>query len=181
MTVTTRLPSLRPTFWSHALDRLAHNDGQGRVFCVSAGNADVSDLNLLAGYPQLSLQQAVHDPAQAANVLTVGAFTAKTRLPPEAVYASKRALAPDGGVSPYTSAGDYAALGRPDVALEGGNLAFDGQIPGAGVETLSALTTGREFLQSPLSFIWGTSEAAAHAARMAASIGERTLLCGLRL
>lgn len=170
LTVTARMRKLQPTMWSHALDRIAYNDGRGRLLCVSAGNARVDDRHVLGGYPSLHLQQAVEDPAQAANVLTVGAFTRRTQLPPERVYAGNAALAPEGGVSPYTSAGTIDGLGRVDVVLEGGNLAPDGQLPGVGVETLSGLTTGREHTHRPLSLTWGTSEAAAHAARMAANI-----------
>jgi hypothetical protein len=170
MTVTAKLPEPRATFWSHALDRLAFNEGKGRLICVSAGNADIDDLRLLDGYPVLHLHQSTHDPAQAANVLTVGAYTHKTKLPPEQIYAFLSALAPSDGASPYTSAGTYGGVGWPDIVAEGGNLAFDGRLPGAGVETLSALTTGHLHVRQPLSLIWGTSEAAAHAARMATSI-----------
>jgi Subtilase family len=170
LAVTAPLKVPKPTVWSHALDRLAFNDGRGRLFCVSAGNADVGDLELLRGYPTLHLQQPVEDPAQAANVLTVGAFTRRTRLPPERHYAGKSALAPEGGVSPWTRAGAIDDHGRPDVVFEGGNLAFDGVLQGVGVETLSGLTTGRDFTRKPLSLIWGTSEAAAHAARDAVAI-----------
>jgi hypothetical protein len=174
LAVTAPMDALRPTHWSHALDRLAYNSGDGRLFCVSAGNADVQDLLLLQGYPTLHLQHAVEDPAQAANVLTVGAFTRKTRLPPDDTYAHSSALAPEGGVSPWTRAGTIDGEGRPDVVFEGGNLAFDGRLSGVGVETLCALTTGREFIRQPLALMWGTSEAAAHAARNAVAIWRDT-------
>jgi hypothetical protein len=164
------LDIVEPTFWSHALDRLAHNNGNGRLICVAIGNADVTDVRLIDGYPSLNLQQRVHEPAQAANALAVGAFTMKTRMPPETTYAYAKAVAPAGGISPHTSAGLVGEGFAPHVLLEGGNVGFDGKLPDSFVETLTTLTTGREFLTKPLSRICMTSEATARAARLAATI-----------
>lgn len=161
---------VEPTYWSHAVDRLAYNDGNERLLCVAIGNADVTDLGVVQGYPTLNLQQKVQEPAQAANALTVGAFTAKTTIPPEVVYASARPLAPAGGISPHTSAGSVGGTVKPDVLMEGGNLGFDGQLPGANIETLCTLTTAHDFLRSPLGSICQTSEATSRAAHLAASV-----------
>lgn len=164
------LDIVEPTYWSHAVDRLAYNDGKGRLICIATGNADVTDVRLIEGYPTLNLEQKVHEPGQSANALTVGACTMKTRMPPEAIYAEAKPIAPVGGISPHTSAGLVRGIHGPDIVMEGGNIAFDGQLPDSFVETLTTLTTGREFLTRPLSRICMTSEATARACRLAATI-----------
>jgi hypothetical protein len=163
---------IEPTYWSHAIDRLAFNGGNGRLMCVAVGNADVADLGLIHGYPTLNLQQKVQEPAQAANALTVGAFTAKVAMPPEKIYAEAKPVAPVGGISPHTSAGAVSRTVKPDVLMEGGNIGFDGQLADTGIETLSTLTTAREFLTRPLGLICQTSEATARGARLAALVWQ---------
>ena len=165
-----------PTLWSHAVDQIAFHNGLSRLLVVSAGNArDRQWLALAEQHPQLQLSEKIHQPAQAANVLTVGAFTERVRLPPGQDYAEARIVAPiAGGVSPYTSSGvpgaDWPV--KPDVVFEGGNLAlFPGPLPDATVPTLSALTTShRHATGNPLGLISMTSEATARAARLAAEV-----------
>ncbi|HEY2510652.1 MAG TPA: S8 family peptidase, partial [Polyangiaceae bacterium] len=111
---------IAPTYWSHAIDRLAFNEGKGRLICIAIGNADVTKVQLIEGYPTLNLEEKVQEPAQSLNALTVGAFTSKTKMPPEQVYAAAKPVAPAGGVSPHTSAGPIAGLHGPDILLEGG-------------------------------------------------------------
>lgn len=159
-----------PTFWSHAVDQLAFNEGNGRLLCVSAGNADATDLALLAGYPQMNLRERLSDPAQAFNALTVGAVTFKTTLPPSADYAHFRPIAPLGGVSPYTRTGNRGQPIKPDVVFEGGNIAMDGAAPDHTVETLSDITTRRDWVAHPLTTMNATSLATAHASRFAARL-----------
>lgn len=161
---------VEPTYWSHAIDRLAFNDNKGRLICVAIGNADTTDVALINGYPTMNLEQKVQEPAQAANALTVGASTSKTQIPPETIYAETKPVAPHGGISPHTSAGKVRAGFGPDVLFEGGNVGYDGQLPDAFIETLTTLTTGREFLTRPLSRICMTSEATARAANFAATV-----------
>lgn len=172
LAVTSPLEPLEPTFWSHAIDQLSFNMGSGRLLVVCTGNADVGDARLLEGYPQLNLDQKLEEPAQSANCLTVGAYTAKTRVAPSQTYAELAAVAPAGGISPHTRAGVVGTPGpvKPDVVLEGGNVATDGQLPDPFVETLTTLTTGKDHLTKPLSLICMTSEATARAARFAANI-----------
>ena len=107
---------IEPTYWSHAVDRLAFNDGKGRLICVAIGNADVGDVRVIEGYPTLNLEQKVQEPAQSANALTVGAFTSKTTVPPEKLYAEAKPVAPPGGISPTHERGQHrgsARSGRP--------------------------------------------------------------------
>lgn len=174
LAVTRPIEPVEPTLWSHALDQLAYARGRGRLLCVSAGNAELRRwLDLAKNYPELYLNEKIHDPAQAANVLTVGAYTQKIRMPPAAIYEEGTPVAPSGGISPYTSTGPQGSPWpiKPDVVLEGGNLALAGALPDHAVPTLVTLTTGhRLHLNKPLSTIAMTSEATAHAARLAAEI-----------
>ena len=171
-----------PTYWSHAVDRLAYNSGAGRLFFVCAGNADSVNVRVLDGYPTMNLEQKIWDPAQAVNALTVGAYTARTTIAPAAPYDSYVPVAPEDGISPHTSAGlvrDGDAI-KPDVVFEGGNVGFDGQLPDATIPSLTGLTTGhRHALGRPLSLMWATSEATARAARFGAQL--KRLAPNLRL
>jgi hypothetical protein len=125
-------------------------------------------------YPQLQLTEKIHHPAQAANVLTVGAFTARVELPKEGDYAEARVVAPrPGGISPYTSTGLVGANWpiKPDVVFEGGNLAVLGALTDSTVPTLSALTTSHRHTHgSPVGLMSMTSEASARVAHLAAHI-----------
>jgi hypothetical protein len=169
------LDGLAPTLWSQALDQLAYGSGRGRLIVVSAGNArDDQWLALAAQFPQLQLSEKIHQPAQAANVLTVGACTARTALPRDEDYAEARVVAKrPGSISPYTSTG-FVRSGwpiKPDVVFEGGNLAISGTLVDAAVPTLSALTTGhRHAIGRPLGLLSMTSEASARVAHLAATI-----------
>ena len=158
------------TSWSVAMDTLANNDGEGRLMVVAAGSVDPSPV--IANYPSNNLGWPLDDPAQALNVITVGAITHRTELPADGMYDQLQALAADGELSPY-SACDLGG-GRPikpEVVVEGGNCAPDGQLPGTGVETLSLLTTSREFgIGRPLRFAWATSPAAASVSGSLATI-----------
>jgi hypothetical protein len=166
---------LVPTLWSHAVDVVAFGEGQGRLFIVSAGNARESQwLALAEQYPQLQLSEKIHDPAQAANALTVGAFTERVELPPGLTYSEYHVVATKpGGISPFTSTGVVGGEWhiKPDVVMEGGNLAVSQLLYDPGIDTLSALTTQRtQIAGKPLTTLNMTSEATAHCARLAATI-----------
>jgi hypothetical protein len=123
-------------------------------------------------YPDSLFQRKIHEPAQAANALTVGAYTAKTRLPPEADYAEARAVAPAGGAAPHTTTGapgkGWAV--KPDIVLEGGNVALSESMADSSAETLVTLTTSHRHIVNALGLANMTSEASARAARMAADV-----------
>jgi len=163
-----------PTLWSHAVDVVTFGEGQGRLLVVSAGNARESQwLALAEQHPQLQLSEKIHEPAQAANALTVGAFTERVDLPPGPTYSEYRVVAAKrGGISPFTSAGVGGKWPiKPDVVMEGGNLAVSQLLYDSGIDTLSALTTQRtQIAGRPLTTLNMTSEATARAARLAARI-----------
>jgi hypothetical protein len=164
-----------PTLWSQAVDQIAYDDGKGRLLVVSAGNARYQQwLALAEQYPQLQLSEKIHEPAQAANALTVGAYTDRIRVPPAREYWDAEVVATEaGGISPLTTTGPVGNEWpiKPDVVMEGGNLAISGGLPNDSVPTLCALTTSRRHnLGQPLGQISMTSEATARAARLAARI-----------
>lgn len=169
------LDGIAPTLWSQAVDQLAFCEGRGRLMIVSAGNArDTEWLKLAELYPQLQLSEKIHQPAQASNALTVGAFTARVELPTDEDYAEARVVATkSGGISPYTSTGLVGNEWpiKPDVVFEGGNLAISGTLPDATVPTLSALTTSHRHMHGiPVGLMSMTSEASARVAHLAAHI-----------
>lgn len=151
----------RATSWSDSIDRLAYNQGAGRLMTVSIGNADYTNVDLINTYPQGNLVARLDDPAQAANALTVGGFTLRTTVPPQhaAAYAP---IAPRGALSPHSRCGlavKPEAI-KPDVVFEAGNVAFDGTVGDAAL--LGTVTTHHEFHTRLLDSTFGTSEAAAH-------------------
>lgn len=164
-----------PTLWGHSVDQVAYADGRsGRLMMVSAGNAREAQWLVLADqHPQLQLSEKIHEPAQATNAITVGAYTERIDLPHGANYAEYGVVAGKrGGISPFTSAGpggDWAI--KPDVVMEGGNLAVAGELYDSAVDTLSALTTQRtQIAGRPLTTLNMTSEATARASHLAARI-----------
>jgi len=115
----------RPSSWSAAIDRLAFNpvdEGAKRLIVVCAGNVDDGDA--WKEYPQSNQRRHIHDPGQAWNVLTVGAYTAKA-LVAEGFDESYSPIAPAGGLSPFSTTGigwDSMHPLKPDVVMEGGNV-----------------------------------------------------------
>lgn len=169
------LEGIAPTLWSQAVDQLAFREGEGRLLIVSAGNArDDQWLTLAELHPQLQLSEKIHQPAQASNVLTIGAFTSRIELPNDKDYNEARVVATKaGGISPYTSTGLVGSQWpiKPDVVIEGGNLAISGTLTDSAVPTLSALTTSHRHTHgSPVGLMSMTSEASARAGHLAAHI-----------
>jgi hypothetical protein len=164
----------RPSAWSATLDSLAVdyiNQGQDpRLFVVCAGNVS-DDLNAMSNYPGNSLIEDIHDPAQAWNVLTAGAYTEKTIIT-EPGADHYNVLAPEGGLSPFSTTAvtwHKQAPVKPELVLEGGNAASDGY---AAVHTpsLSLLTTNADITQRLLTTTRATSASTALLSQMAAEI-----------
>ena len=163
----------RPTAWSATLDALAADSlGQGdrpRLMIVSAGN--VRQPADWEHYPDSNDSDAIHDPAQAWNVLTVGAYTNLTRIT-EPDTEDYKPIARAGGLSPFST----TALSwqrqwplKPDIVLEGGNAAID-SLGAVQMPSLSLLTTHNEIHRRLFTTTNATSAAAALASRMAAQI-----------
>lgn len=169
----------QPSSWSGELDKLAsgYDDGERRLILVSAGN---SDLEGRETYPANTQTEGIHDPGQAWNALTVGAYTNKVSIRNAEAGRGWKPLAPAGSLSPTSTTGVAWASAwahKPDIVTEGGNLGVD---PFSGkaltMESLSLLTTNAEFgppNPQPLAPMCETSAAVAQASRMAAIIQAR--------
>ena len=177
----------RPTSWSSAIDQCSAGVMPGdeadeigdlprRLMFISAGNipdhSDPDEISDLDEFP-------VEDPAQAWNAVCVGGFTDKVDIVPEDDLEGWHAMASVGDHSPYSrTSSDWQhslAPMKPEVVFEAGNRAAsenDLEVV-AGVDSLSLLTTGKDFLTEPLVTFWATSPATAQAAGMAAQIMAR--------
>lgn len=165
----------RPSSWSAAIDKLTsgYDDDTRRLFIVSAGNT--SEQQIWANYSKSNLSYSIHDPGQSWNALTVGAYTEKAILSDPNLQ-GHTPLAQPGELSPFSSTShdwDGKWPTKPDIVLEGGNVAYapDGLI--SEHDDLSLLSTGHQPTQRQFDRINATSAAAAQAAWMAAQIQAR--------
>lgn len=177
----------RPTSWSAALDQAASGAmigdrddenrlGPRRLFFVSGGNlpdsSDPDEISDLDEFP-------VEDPAQAWNVVTVGGFTDKIVIDPEDGYVDWKPVAAAGELSPYSRISTDWEHSRtpikPELVFEAGNKALspDGGEILSGIDSLSLLTTNRDFTRESLATFWATSPATAQAAGMAGMLSAR--------
>lgn len=181
VTATDERDRGQPTSWSAAIDALAvgrtfdpathglvyldeAEEAAQRLFVLSAGNVN----NLEVTHLDRSDVEAVHDPAQAWNALTVGAYTEKAviRDPRRTGWSP---LARAGDLSPWstTSVSFHRAWPiKPDVVFEGGNVGRNGNM----IEPLAdlcLLSTYYKPAEKPLVLSWATSAATAQVARMA--------------
>lgn len=163
----------RPSAWSASIDRLACDaDGHAKdpkLLVISAGN--VKDLSACMDYPHSNSTDAIHDPAQAWNALTVGAMTNLVHIS-EDDAAHYQPIAEAGGLSPFSTTSQtwqsYWPL-KPDVVFEGGNAAKDG-LSAVSISSLSLLTTHSKLSERLFTTTNATSAASALAARMAAQL-----------
>lgn len=164
----------RPSSWSATVDALASDaDGNGaspRLFVLCAGNSE--DTNAWAEYPAALSTSSIHDPGQAWNALTVGAFTGLDTIT-ELDAQDYGPIAPVGHLSPYTTtsvtwADDWPF--KPDIVMEGGNAAVDSMGFASQMDSLSLLTTGHQEHDRLFALTWATSASTALAAGMAAQI-----------
>ncbi len=187
VTATDERDRGQPTSWSAALDALAAGrtfdpatqgliyldqpeEGARRLFILSAGN--VAPDRLHANHLDRSDVEAVHDPAQAWNALTVGAFTEKAAIS-NAAWNGWSPIAAAGDLSPWSTTSvifqDIWPV-KPEVVLEGGNVAINGGNIDAAVPDLCLLSIYYRPDQRPFVLSWATSAATAQVARMAAII-----------
>ena len=173
----------RPSSWSAALDQaasgamIADRDdenlvGPRRLFVVSAGNIpDSSDPEAISDIDEFP----VEDPAQAWNVLTVGGFTEKNLID-DAGYEGWSPVASPGDLSPYSRISTDWEHSRtpikPELVFEAGNKALSPEQTEllSGLDSLSLLTTNKNFTKESLATFWATSPATAQAAGMAGAI-----------
>lgn len=185
-----------PSSWSAALDALAAgvdisvslaedrhlannllqgSEGNGwqprRLIFVSAGNVQGAELK---AYPEINLQRMVQDPAQAWNVVTVGAYTEKVSLS-SSDFEDYKILAKKQELSPFSTTSRKWGSSmpcKPDLVFEGGNVLNDNGFclthDGLSLLTLHHLPSEAQFRG-----FTATSAATALASRMAAQIQAR--------
>lgn len=177
----------QPTSWSAAVDALAagrvfdtsssglvyldQREPSRRLFVLCAGN--VAPANVEIAHLDRSDVDPVHDPGQAWNALTVGAYTDKALIT-DPHWDSWQPLAHPGDLSPWSTTGVTFANAwpiKPDVVFEGGNVVKNvrGEV-NYPCPDLCLLST--HFLPSEKLFVlsWATSAATAQVARLAALI-----------
>ena len=149
----------------------ADADGEGdgrRLIVVAAGNTTSGSRR---HYPDGNDTDGIHDPAQAWNALTVGAYTELTDIT-EDDTAGYSPVAPEGGLSPFSTTSlvwQSEWPMKPDVVLEGGNVGADDRGPVA-MQSLSLLTTHHRPADRLLTTSNATSAATALACRMSAQV-----------
>ncbi|MBF0613441.1 MAG: S8 family peptidase [Magnetococcales bacterium] len=161
----------KPSSWSSTLDSLASDsDYYGknpRLMIVSAGNVNIEDWPY---YPAINSRRGIHDPGQAWNILTVGAYTEKTNIVERG--GPYRPVASAGALSPFSTTSatwERPWPLKPDILFEGGNIGKDAYHT-LTFDSLSLLTTHHEPHRHLLSLSNMTSAATALAARMAAQL-----------
>jgi hypothetical protein len=164
----------KPSSWSAAVDQLAFglDDEPERLWVLSAGNSEPS---AWSSHPDHLDTEEIHDPGQAWNALTVGAFTQNWRID-EKDYRDWSPLARPGELSPSTSTSlvwDSKWPLKPDVVEEGGNAA---RSPSGIIDlpdSLGLLTTHHRPTERLLKPFGDTSAASALVARIASSVWSR--------
>ncbi|MBN2684477.1 MAG: S8 family peptidase [Pontiellaceae bacterium] len=162
----------RPSSWSAELDQICSGVGDDikRLFIVSSGNSAISDLE---NYPSSQLTDSIHDPAQSWNALTVGAYTQLDQIT-DSQLAGYKAIAPAGGLSPFSTTSWTWDKNKwpikPEIVMEGGNLALGPSGFSTDCDDLSLLSTYFDPQQSHFYPFNMTSAATAQAAWFAAQL-----------
>jgi hypothetical protein len=163
----------RPSSWSGQIDELASgcSDDIRRLIILSAGNVrEPSDWN---NYPESNKTCEVHDPAQAWNALSVGAFTEKTQIT-DPTLENYRAIADAGNLSPFSTTSLMWPPRKwpikPEVLFEGGNVAKGPNNAVFDADDLKLLSTYRNPQIAQFAAFGATSAACAQAAWMAAKL-----------
>lgn len=175
-----------PTLWSASLDALAvgvdvvrrqnqlsaigiPNPNASRLIVVSAGNVPVEKLTV--DHLDESDTSPIQDPAQAWNVLTVGAYTELVEAPKLPEYKDWSTVAPVGELSPHSRTSLLFSSThwpiKPDVLMEGGNTLTDGQITESYIPGLTLSTTSN-LHENAVGLANATSAATAQVSRLAA-------------
>ncbi len=168
MTVTVKSLAFkgRPSAWSASLDKIAFGSAfepvYPNVFIVSSGNVEILKHD---EYLTKNNLESVHDPAQAYNAISVGAYTRK-------MGKGLRTLAKNGGMSPSNSTSllwESQWPNKPDIVFEGGNYSTDGEDISYH-EDLELLSLHSKYPNFIFQSFCDTSAAAGLAAKMAAEI-----------
>lgn len=166
----------RPSTWSASIDKIASGNGdltQSHLFIVSGGNVNYFfPQQLVNAFPDLNHTESIHDPSQSYNALTVGTYTRMDRID-QNEWPDTIPLAINGGMSPSNSTSlnwDSQWPVKPDIVMEGGNLAVQANTVIDHVPTLKPLSLDKDFGNYLLYPFGDTSCAAALASKMAAEL-----------
>ncbi len=134
-------------------------------------------MQVAVNYPDHNHTHGVEDPAQSWNAVSVGAFTEKTTIH-SGEYRDWKPVANAGQLSPASRTSivweDRSWPIKPDIVMEGGNLAIDPTTGNADyLDDLMLLTTRTSPTGALLTTTGDTSSATALAARYAAIIWSR--------
>lgn len=159
----------KPSSWSAAIDEICYGKytGKRQLFFIPAGNKQQPGRN----YIDDNLLESIHDPGQAWNALTVGAYTEKQAII-EPAFAGWNPVAPEGGLCPSSTTSNIWIPSwpiKPEIVFEGGNMAgTTGSDPDFD-SGLSLITTGHQPTRL-LTETGETSAAVAQAGRFAAML-----------
>ncbi len=159
----------KPSSWSAAVDEICFgkHTRKRQLFFISAGNKQQPGRN----YIDENLLESIHDPGQAWNALTIGAYTEKQTII-EPVFSGWQPVAPEGGLCPSSTTSNVWISSwpiKPEIVFEGGNMAgTTGSNPDFD-SGLSLITTGHQPTRL-LTETGETSAAVAQAGRFAAML-----------
>ena len=157
-----------PTSWSAAIDKALFNNGQcDRLMVVSAGNTAPDDIDA-DDYKTSLINSSIQSPGQSLNAIVVGAYTSRSVCE----HDGYTAIAPPEGLSPHTRTRWFWRRNtiKPDIVMEGGNVAHHQVLGNCSLPELGVVTTCPDFNQEPLMEFNATSASTALAARLAARI-----------
>jgi len=162
----------RPSSWSAAIDQITsgvNNTGK-KLLLISTGN--ITDFNQIANYPDSQISDSIHDPAQAWNALTIGAFTQLTELK-DPTLSGYLPVAQTNQLSPFSTTSmiweDKWPI-KPEVVFEGGNVAVDPSGFATECDDLKLISTFYKPNEKLLEAFCMTSAATAQASYFAAQI-----------
>lgn len=162
-----------PTSWSAAIDSItsgAIDNDEKRLFFISAGNVSTSEIEG-GSFPEANYLHAVESPGQSWNAISVGAFT-KDILIKNRLFEGYVPVAEANNLSPFSSTSitwDSKWPIKPEILLDGGNMATDGTNC-TECDDLSLLTTNYEPTKRLFTIFHGTSSATAQASWMASQL-----------
>lgn len=176
VTATDSRDEGRPSSWSAKIDQLAASWDDQRLFILSGGNSiqTIEFLEAARQYPDIQVEESIHDPAQSWNALTVGAVTELVNIV-DPDLKGYRPVAEAQTLSPFSTTSSTWEENKwpikPELVLEGGNLAIDDSGFATECDDLSILSTTYQPQSQGYFYPFNmTSAATAQLARMAATI-----------
>jgi hypothetical protein len=162
----------QPSSWSAEIDKLCAgmDDENRRLFVISAGNV-IQEPGM--DYRERNESEGIHDPGQAWNAVTVGAYTERTQIT-DPIFDGWRPIARPGELSPSSTTSCIWQSQwplKPEIVMEGGNMALspDGKTADF-TDSLSLLTTHYQPFARLFTVTGETSAASAGASRIGAMV-----------